>query len=136
MNYVDDMIESKLLNLHTTYLAKVISVNGNSATVQPLQMIKQMGKAAQKHAPIPNVPISSQCKGRVVEKTLQYVSGISNHSPVYSTINYLTFEKLKKGDIVVCCCGERDITQAKQGKISTPTIRRHSLSDSVIMGVL
>ena len=136
MNYFDDSIESKLLNLHTTYLGKILSVNGNTATVQPLNMIKQIGKGAQAQAPIPNVPISAHCRGKITETELKYVSGVSNHSAVYSTIKVLTFNNLSSGDIVVCCCSERDITDAKKGKLSTPSYRRHSLSDSIIVGVL
>lgn len=135
-DYFTESIEAKLLNLHTTYLAKVVTVGDDFATVQPLTMIKQYGKAAKRQAPIAGVPISSHCKGKVVEKELRYVSGISDHSPNYSTVKILQFEPLKAGDIVVCSCSERDITEARAGNISLPTGRRHSLSDSIILGVL
>lgn len=136
-NYIEDIIEAKLLNLHTTYLAKVVSVSGGKATVQPLSMIKQFGRAAQKLAPIPDVPIAGHCKGRVVEKDLRYVSGVSGGSTSFSNAKILTFEPLRAGDVVVCCCGERDISEAKAGKISTPVSgRHHDLSDSIILGVL
>lgn len=105
-NYFEDLVESKLLQLHTAYLARVLSVEEKTATVQPLTMIKQIGKDGKLQAPIPNTPILS-CAGT-----------------------------LKKGNVVLCVCCERDITRAKNNEISIPTYRRHSLSDSIIIGVL
>jgi hypothetical protein len=135
-NFVNDIVESKLLSLHTCYLAKVLTVNGSRATVQPLTMIKQYGKAAQKQAPVPDVPISSHCRGKVAEKELRYVSGVSGGSASYSTVKILTFTGLTAGNIVLCCCCDRDITDAVNGKTALPSNRRHSLSDSIIIGVL
>lgn len=122
-NYFDDAIEARLLSLHTIYLAKILSTNGNTATIQPLNMIKQFGKEAQKQAPIPDVPIANHCRGRIIEK-------------IVNDTSVLAFDSLKAGNIVICACGERDISNAKNGKISLPTNRHHSLSDSIILGVL
>lgn len=136
MNYMKDSIAAELLNLHTCYVGKVLAVNGNTATVQPLNKIKQYGKEAQAQAPIPGVPVATHCKGRIVEKELTYVSGMAGGTAQYETVRYLAFEPLKAGDVVICVCGERDITESKNGMLSTPSYRHHALSDSMIIGIL
>lgn len=135
-DFFDGAMEAKLLNLHTCYLAKVIAIGGDVATVQPLSLVKQYGKAAKRQAPVPDVPIASHCKGRIIEKELKYVSGVADHAAVYGTEKILQFEPLKAGDVVICVCGERDITEAKKGNLALPTNRRHDFSDSMIIGVL
>ncbi len=40
------------------------------------------------------------------------------------------------GDVVLCVVCERDISQAARGQMSLPANRRHSLSDSVVVGVI
>ena len=113
LNFFENFVEQKLLGLHTLYLAKVISVKKNnsniivSATVQPLSLIKAYGENAKKQAIIENVPILSHVR-----------SGIT------------------AGATVCCGCMERDITQTRNGKFALPSLRRHSLSDSIIIGVL
>ena len=37
------MIDQALLQVHTGFFAKVVSVSGNMATVQPLNMVKAAG---------------------------------------------------------------------------------------------
>ena len=102
----ENMINNKLLNLHTAYLAKVISLNESTAKIQPLGMTKAYGGKAQAQSVLSNVPI------------LKHITEIS------------------AGDVVLCVCCERDITEAKKGNNSTPAIGHHSMSDSVIVGVL
>ena len=136
MNYMKEAIAAELLNLHTCYLGKVLSVSGDTATVQPRHKLKQIGKDAKAHAPVPGVPVAGHCKGRIVEKELTYVSGMAGGTAQYETVQYLTFEPLKAGDVVICVCGERDITDGKKGVLSTPSYRHHALSDSMIIGIL
>ena len=40
MNFVEMLIESKIVNIHTAFIGKVLSVNGNIARVQPLTYSK------------------------------------------------------------------------------------------------
>ena len=35
LKFFDDMINKKLLDLHTAFLAKILSVSGNQAKIQP-----------------------------------------------------------------------------------------------------
>lgn len=110
--FFENLIEQKLLQLHTCCLAKVSRVNGNYATIQPLSMIKAVGGKPKKQAVIENVPISRTVFASLgVNETLQ-------------------------GKVVIVVCCERDISQTKKGIFALPSIRRHSLSDSVIIGFL
>lgn len=104
--YFDNVIETKLLNLHTAYLAKVISVSGKTAKIQPLGKVKEYGSAEQNQSVLTSVPYTKQ------------------------------ISDIKKGDVVVCICCERDITEAKKGKNVLPPVGHHSMSDSIIIGVL
>ena len=149
LSSIDNLIESKLLNLHTAYLATIISTNGTTAKIQPLNMFKQYGKAAEKLPAIPDVPILTHARWKTSCEKITYVSDISiNTKQANGYITNISLDKITKtkdiailqplaeGDIVFCVCAERDISEAKNGNISVPTIGRHSLSDSVIVGVL
>ena len=106
-NFFNTLIEQKLLSLHTCYLAKVLSVNGNTANIQPLSLIKAVNSTAQKQTIINNTPI---CKHALTDVT--------------------------EGATVVVACMERDISQTRKGIFALPSLRRHNLSDSIIIGVL
>lgn len=103
----EDMIDAKLLDLHCAYLAKVASVTGTKATVQPLGKIRQAGGTEKNRAVVSNIPIIKSAR-----------------------------EDVKKGAIVLCVCCDRDISQAKKGLNTAPAAGHHSLSDSVVVGVL
>lgn len=118
----ENMIEEKLLGLRTAYIAKVVSLKGNTATVQPMTMIKQYGKPAQKAKVVSDVPILSNAKYKFVNEDTEPIE----LKPV----------PISAGDLVLCVCCDRDITEARRGNIATPQIRHHSLSDSVIVGIL
>lgn len=106
IKYFDDFIDNKLLSLHTAYLAKVLSVKGKTAKIQPLGMTKETGEKAMKQSVLTAVPFTKQVKD------------------------------LAKGDIAVVICCERNITEAKKGKNVCPPSGHHNMSDSVIIGVL
>ena len=48
--YFDSFIENKLLSLHTAYLAKVLSVSGKTAKIQPLGLTQEIGEKAMKQS--------------------------------------------------------------------------------------
>lgn len=111
-DFFNDLVEQRLLALHTCYLAKVVSIKKEdakvkSATVQPLAKIKAYGEKAKQQAVITGVPMLSHVKGSIAV-----------------------------GQVVCCLCAERDITQTKKGVIAVPSLRHHSLSDSIIIGIL
>lgn len=119
------LIEQELLKLHTGYFAKVLSVSGNTAKIQPLNMIKAVGQTAKKQAVL-TVPITQNVRKFSTQKI--EVSGTKITIPKIETI--------EKGDTVFCLCGERDITETKKGKFAVPPTGHHRISDSVIIGVM
>lgn len=112
INFIDDMIEEKLLHLHTAFIAKVLNFDENNKTadIQPLALIKQYGKPASKQAVIKNViyleNVRPSEKKQAVNKT------------------------------VLCVCCERDISNIKKGDYALPVIGRHNMHDCIIIGLL
>ena len=104
INAIHGMINNALMQTHTAFCAKVISVSGKSAKVQPLNMVQAIGRTAKKQAVIEHVP------------SLEHVKDVA------------------KGDTVYCLCAERDITETKNGKFDLPVKGRHMLSSAVIIG--
>ena len=129
--FIDEQVESRLLNLHTAYIGKVLSYSDGKATVQPLGMVKQVGKAAQKQAIVSNVPVIQSAQNKIGTKTITYEYGAGT-----KTETILTLSPLAAGDLVFCVCADRDITEAKRGRNVQPQIGHHSQSDSVVVGIL
>lgn len=132
MSFFDNMINSKLLSLHTAYLAKVLSVNGKTAKIQPLGMTQAYNEKAQAQSVLSSVPIACQ---KLKNHSYSVVTEPYPNSKK-TQITVAQVEPITAGDIVVCVCCERDISEAKNGKNSVPTYGHHSMSDSVIIGVL
>lgn len=120
--FFEDMIEKKLLGLHTAYLAKVLAVNGDTAKIQPLGLTKSYNQPAKAQSPLSNVPII---------RSARYKLTISS-----TTLTDAVVEPLAVGDIVLCVCCERDITAARRGSNALPPVGHHQQGDSVIVGVL
>lgn len=131
-----NMIDESLMNIHTAYIAKVISTNGTTAKIQPLGNVKAYGGKAKAQAPLSNVPILQQARNKVTSKQITYVYSVENHTGRTKTENFAVLTPISAGDIVLCVCCERNITDAKKGINSTPVIGHHSISDSIIVGVL
>ena len=122
---INNMIEAKLLNLHTAYFGKVISISDNTAKIQPLNMIKEKGEAAEKQAVV-FAPILQTVK-KFSTKTVT-INGESVTIPVVKDV--------AAGDVVFVMCADRDITETMHGKCAVPAIGHHRISDSVIVGVM
>lgn len=133
----ENMMNNKLLNLHTAYLAKVISTNGKTAKIQPLGLTKAYGETAQKQSVLSSVPIL-QSAHKVKIKTITYVKSVDfdTKKVIEETATITEIVPISAGDIVYCGVCERSITEAKRGNNSTPVLGHHSMSDSVILGVL
>ena len=132
----DNIIENKLNMLHTAYLAKVISTDGITAKIQPLGKSKAYGGEAQSQSPLSNVPIIHSARWKLRRKTLTYVSDAPGLSQSKSNTDILVPTAISAGDVVLCVCCERDITEAKKGNNTVPALGRHSMSNSVIVGIL
>ena len=113
---INDMIEEKLYKVHTSYIAKVLSVNGNKATIQPLHKTKERGFTANTYSVVQNVPI---CR-------FPFKNG--------DTVTNYTLD-VKSGSIVLVTACERSIDTS--GDYYLPrTGSHHSIQDSVIVGVI
>lgn len=127
MDYFELLINEKLLNLNTAYIGKVESTTGNTATVQPLSKIKEYGNSAKKKAAVFDVPVVSSARNKISIQTVE-IEGNSYELAKLTPIS--------AGDIVLCVCCDRDISQTKKGQFSTPQVGHHSINDSVIIGIL
>ncbi len=122
---VSSVINQRLLDMHTAFIGKIISINLNILTVQPLSMYKVYGETAQ---------ISSVLTGVHVLMPYKYVYRVDEET---EELIEIVQRELEAGDSIFCVVCERDITAAKDGKISSSiTGRHHSLSDSIaVMGL-
>lgn len=121
-----DTVEQMLLQMHTAFVGKLISVSGNTAKVQPLSMIKQRDGKLIKPAVLPSVPICGNVK-KIGQKTIT-IEGQSFTVPELSG--------LSGNEIVLCVCSERDSSETRRGKMSEPAFGHHSLSDAFIVGII
>ena len=121
LNSIHGIVNNALMQTHTAFCAKVLSVSGSSARVQPLNMVKAIGGSPKKQAVLDNVPILKPTYAPTVSCDDCNVSaGLALN--------------IKAGDTVYCLCAERDITETKKGKFAVPVQGRHMLSSAVIIG--
>lgn len=142
---IENMISEKLLNLHTAFLGKVVSVQGeDKCSVQPLDKIKAYGKAAKSQAVITNVPVLNHVRHYTLVKQALTVkdthtgggSVSPNPHPSADNEGHLRVEPIKTGDIVLCVCCERDITSSSKGVSTTPPVGHHQIGNAVVVGLL
>lgn len=130
--FVENIVNRKLMDLHCAYIGKVTWTDGKTATVQPLGLVKEYGSTTTKaQAVVQDVPVA--CKYKLSTKTITYAyNGEGNTRSQTVAVP----ELIEKGDLVVCLCGDRDITEARRGKNALPPAGHHSISDSIIVGIL
>lgn len=131
MSFIDAAISKKLLDLHCGYIGKVIWTDGKTATVQPLGLIKAVGSSeATAQAVVSNVPVACGYKVKMDTISYTYTDGsVKTHHVAVPVA-------LAKGDLVACLCADRDITEARRGNNALPPAGMHSISDSIIVGIL
>lgn len=119
---INSMINQRLMDTHTSYLGKIIGIDLNLMTIQPLSMYKIYGEKAKISSLIKNIPVLFPYK---------YVYKVDEETNELITIEQ---QELEAGDTVYCGVCERDITEAKKGNIAvSSTGRHHNLSDSVVI---
>lgn len=111
------MIEQALLQVHTGFVAKVVSTSGNLASVQPLNLVKAVGGQAQKQAMIPNCP--------VLDSAVKF-----------TCLSPAAVRRVQAGDTVYCVCADRDISETRSGAYATPVPGHHTLAGAVVVGIL
>lgn len=132
MAFVDNIITKKLMDLHCAYIGRVTWTDGSTATVQPLGLIKEYGSTtARAQAAVQSVPVA--CKYKLSTKTITYAYNADGNTRS-QTVAVPT--AIAKGDLVVCLCADRDITEARRGENVLPPAGHHSISDSIIVGIL
>jgi len=145
----DNLVEEKLLNLHTAFIGQVVSVQSPSmCSVKPLDKIKAYGKSAKAQAVITKVPVLNHVRHYTLVKqslsvTVQdtYTGGGSatvapNPHPSEDNIGHLKVESIKAGDLVLCVCAERDISSSSKGVSTTPPVGHHQIGNAVVVGLL
>ena len=132
MGVIDDLIEQKLMDLHTAFIGKVVGVGGGKATVQPLNMMKQYGKPAVQQAVVKDVPILKT----VYKIELFEFEGTESNHPTHKHGGHVRFIPIQEGDIVFCMCADRDISATQDGAMALPSAGRHEIKDAIIVGVL
>lgn len=127
-SFLDNFVESKLLDLHTAFIGKVVSVGAGytSCTVQPLARLKAYGKEAKSQSVVTNVPILKHAR----IKEIKLHCNPDTHE-ITSDITYI-----EAGDVVFCVCGDRDISETLNGGFATPPPGHHNLTDAVVVGIL
>lgn len=129
VTYFEAMIEKYLLNIHTGYLGKVLSVEGKTARIQPLTLYKAVGGNAKEAKPTSAyVPLNIKYK----PEKITYMKTATTSE----TKTVLVPDELKNGDIVFVGICERDISNAINGIISEETNRHHDINDGVILKVV
>ena len=122
--YINDAIEQALLNVHTGFVAKVVNISGDTATIQPLAMNKAVGGESSVPAIITACPVISSCG-----KYESFICQATGNECV-------KFKKVQAGDIVFCVCADRDISETRHGGMATPRPGHHEISFAVVIGVL
>lgn len=136
----DDMVEEKLLNLHTAFIGTIVGMEGaDTCSVKPLDKIKSYGQKAKEQAVVSKVPILNHVRRyTLVKSSLDCSDGTitpSSH-PTSKNEGHLRVEPLKAGDIVLCVCAERDISSSSKGKTTTPPVGHHQIANAVVVGYL
>lgn len=135
MKPFNDLLEEKLLNLHTAFIARVVSVqNENLCSVQPIDKIKAYGQSAKSQGVISNVPVLSHV--RHIETYTQSLSASEGTISPSSHGGHIKISPIRKDDIVLCICAERDISSSIKGISTTPPVGHHQLKDAIVVGLI
>ena len=135
---IKNMIAEQMKNLNVAFLATILSVSGNKAKIQPLGLTQSYGTEAREQAVITNVHIASSARYKISTKEIEYVTDVgfigSNVTTKKESVAVAT--PIKKGDIVLCVCCDRNIDAALKGENSLPPVGYHSKSDCVIVAII
>jgi hypothetical protein len=126
ITFFENFVNSKIKNINTAYLGKVLSVSGNTARLQPLNMHKAVGgKAKEQKTTTALIPPNIKFRA----ETITYMTSATTSD----TKTVLIPENLAVGDIVYVGICDRDISNAQNGEIREATARHHNINDGVIL---
>ena len=122
---INGLVDEKLLNMSTAFVAKVIRYNSSkrTATLQPLGKVKAYGKEAKNRAVLTDVPVCRNVFKVGVKEVFVYSRVDGSH--YRETIPYVV--DVASGDLVVCVVCDRDISQAVKGNNAIPTLGHHEI---------
>lgn len=130
MAFVTNAIDARLKDMHCGYIGEVVWTDGETATVQPLGLMKSYDGSTMKQAVVSNVPVG--CKYKFTSTTITYVDAEGKNRSQKVAVPRM----IEKGDLVAVLCADRDITGARRGLNEVPAPGMHSISDSIIVGIL
>lgn len=116
---IRDIVDNKMKYLHVAFLAQVLSISDNKAKIQPLGLIREADGTTTKQAPISNVHIARSARFKIFDDN--------------GTAGLIS---IKKGDIVLCVCCDRNIDAALKGENAVLPAGCHTQSDCVIVSVI
>ena len=122
MKFFEKMIDQRMQDMHCAYIGKVIWTNGETAKVQPLGVAQAI---------VSDVPVA--CRYKITTKTITYATDAEGHT---ASQQVAVPVEIAKGDLVACLCADCDISMARRGSGDKPPAGNHSLSDSIIVGIL
>lgn len=69
----DQALEQKLLHIHTAFIGEITKLGENceTACVQPLELLKPIGKSPMRQALLSDIPVLEHCRYRIVEEERQ-----------------------------------------------------------------
>lgn len=130
---ISELIDQALMEVHTAFVAKVVSVDGNMATVQPLNMIKAVGGQAMPQAVIECCPVLQNARKFVTKTVTSSSGGDPSHT---HTVAVWEAVPPVSGDVVFCVCADRDISETRAGTMALPAVGHHPISAAVVVGIL
>lgn len=131
MAFVTNAIDARLKDLHCGYIGVVVWTDGETATVQPLGLTKSYDGKVMEQAIVSNVPVG--CKFKFTATTITYCVDAEGNT---RSQKVAVPRMIEKGDLVAVLCADRDITGARRGRNELPAPGMHSISDSIIVGIL
>lgn len=129
-NFFENLIEQKILSIHTSFLAKVVSADDNRAVVQPLMSLKSSTTGKQTPVGYIRAVVPKNIKFKCEEITYK-VSDTSSDTKII-----MVPDEISVGDTVYVGVCERDITNALSGSAELATMRTHDMNDCIILCVL
>ena len=92
-----EILDQKILALRTGFFAKVISTDGYTATIQPLNKVQAVNGQAQTAAVITNVPIVESARHKIITVNRTCMINGNNGCSFSGTINGVSTGNLSGG---------------------------------------
>ena len=117
------MIDNKVNNLNVAFLAKILSVSGSKAKIQPLGLVKGSGTTTRKQAVLTSVHIADSARYKFSTREIEGVT-VAVPTPI------------QKNDTVLCVCCNQNIDAALKGENALPPSGYHNKADCVIVAII